>query len=157
MASETARTISTDEEKDLPAKFQRRASKLVYSLFVSDLCHGSGLSIRITDTQCLKKAEFIIFPSSFKEFRMEIPLQLQIKQSAAPVKYNINHNTSIFSNEANHKPYQTIKGTLCLEKAYHLCPAANSNTNTTFHVDVTVVQMKMTLLKVTFVTFKCIA
>lgn len=32
MANETARTISNDEEKDLPAEFQRTASKLVRCL-----------------------------------------------------------------------------------------------------------------------------
>lgn len=54
MANETARTISNDEEKDLPAEFQRRASKLLCCLFVRNLCHGSGLSIRIIEAQCLK-------------------------------------------------------------------------------------------------------
>jgi len=97
MASETARAISNNEEKDLPTEFQRGASKLVCCSFVRHLCHGSGLSLRIMETQCLKKAEFIIFSTSFSEFRMEIPLQPHMKQSAALVKYHINHNTSIFS------------------------------------------------------------
>lgn len=54
MASETARTIINDKEKYFPAEFQIRASKFVCCFIFRNLCNGSGLSIRITETQGLK-------------------------------------------------------------------------------------------------------
>lgn len=55
MASETARTISNDEEKDLPVEFQRGASKLLLGTFATGLGCPSGL-----ETKCLQKAEVTV-------------------------------------------------------------------------------------------------
>lgn len=91
--------LATMKKKICQSNFK---GKLQSSYSVSNLCHGSGLSISIRD-QMPKKGSSYHLPGSFSEF-MEIPLQLQIKQSAAPVKYDINHNTEVFWNEVNHKP-----------------------------------------------------
>lgn len=67
-ASETASTNSNDKAKDLPAELQRRVSVLICCLFLGT----SELPVRVIETQCLKEAECIIFPTSFIEFQWQV-------------------------------------------------------------------------------------
>lgn len=104
MASETARTIINDKEKHFPAEFQIRASKFVCLFFVRNRCNGSGLSLRITETQRLK--DWIYHLSKSLQQAQDVDFSTASnKQSATPEKHIINH---IFQRKYNKPPRELL-------------------------------------------------